>query len=46
MIRGKAKPRCTGELGIILADLMDALYESIRTGNPAKVTRRPPKMPS
>ena len=46
VIRGKAKPRCTGELGIILADLMDALYKSISTGKPARVTRRPPKMPS
>ena len=42
-IRRKAKPRCTGRLGILLADLMDALYESARAGKPAKVTRRPPK---
>ncbi len=42
-IRGKAKPRVTGRLGVLLADLMDALYESARTGRPAKVTRRPPK---
>jgi len=42
-ILGKAAPRCSGRLGILLADLMDALYESADTGRPAKVTRRPPK---
>ncbi len=42
-IRGKAKPRVSGRMGVLLADLMDALYESARTGKPARVTRRPPK---
>ncbi|HUU59628.1 MAG TPA: Gfo/Idh/MocA family oxidoreductase [Phycisphaerae bacterium] len=42
-IHRKAKPRCGGRLGILLADLMDALYESARTGKPAKVARRAPK---
>jgi predicted dehydrogenase len=42
-IAGKSEPRCPGRLGIILADLMDGLYESVRTGVPAKVTRKLPK---
>jgi len=42
VILRKAQPRCTGRLGILLADLMDALYQSARTGKPAKVTRRAP----
>lgn len=43
VITGKDTPRCPGRLGVILADLMDGLYESARTGKPAKVTRKPPK---
>ena len=39
-IRGKAEPRCDGRLGILLAELMDALYASARTGKAAKVRRR------
>lgn len=31
-IQGKAEPRCPGRLGVLLADLMDALYESAETG--------------
>lgn len=41
-ILGKAKPRCDGRLGIILSDLMDGLYQSIETGQPAKITKRMP----
>jgi len=37
VILGRAEPRCDGRLGIRLADLMDGLYESIRTGRPVKV---------
>jgi predicted dehydrogenase len=38
VILGKdAKPRCGGEVGILLADLMDALYLSAKTGKPVKV---------
>ncbi len=33
-IRGDAEPRCPAELGIRLAELMDCLYESSRTGRP------------
>ena len=36
-ILGKAEPRCGGRLGILLADLMDGLYKSARTGMPVKV---------
>jgi len=36
-IAGKAEPRCGGRVGILLADLMDALYESADTGRPARV---------
>jgi len=37
-ILGRAEPRCGGRLGILLADLMDGLYESARTGMPVKVS--------
>ena len=38
VILGKEKePRCGGRVGILLADLMDALYESARTGKVVKV---------
>ena len=40
-IRGLAEPRCPGELGIRLAELMDALYASAETGKPVKVARCP-----
>ena len=43
VILGKAAPRCPGRLGVLLADLMDALYEAARTGKTVKVTRRVPK---
>jgi predicted dehydrogenase len=36
-ILGKAKLRCTGELGIRMADLMDGIYASVRTGKPVKL---------
>jgi predicted dehydrogenase len=36
-IAGKAEVRCGCRLGILLADLMDALYESARTGRPVQV---------
>lgn len=39
-IRGKAQPRCGGEIGILLADLMDALYASAATRKPVKVRAR------
>ena len=37
VILGRAEPRCGGEIGILLADLMDALYESAATGKCVKV---------
>lgn len=40
VILGKAEPRCTGQLGILLADLMDALYDSIEKGKPVRPPRR------
>ncbi|MFB3890444.1 MAG: Gfo/Idh/MocA family protein [Phycisphaerae bacterium] len=36
-IAGKAKLRCTGHVGILVADLMDAIYASVRSGKPVKV---------
>lgn len=36
-ILGRAEPRCGADLGILLADLMDSLYKSVRTGRPVKV---------
>jgi predicted dehydrogenase len=36
-ILGRSEPRCGGDVGIMLADLMDALYESVRTGKVAHV---------
>jgi predicted dehydrogenase len=36
-ILGKAEPRCGGRLGVLLADLMDALYASAQRGRPVKV---------
>jgi len=37
VILSKATPRCGGEVGILLADLMDAIYESVKTGKCVKV---------
>jgi len=37
VILGKTEPRCGGDVGILLADLMDALYESAAKGKPVKV---------
>ncbi len=37
VILGKAEPRCGGDVGILLADLMDALYASAATGKRVKV---------
>ena len=37
VILGRAEPRCGGHLGILLADLMDALYASAAAGRPVKV---------
>jgi predicted dehydrogenase len=37
VILGKARPRCGGDVGILLADLMDAIYESIETGKLIKL---------
>ncbi len=39
-ILGKAEPRTTPRDGIIQSELMDAIYESARTGQPAKPTVR------
>ena len=36
-IQGRAEPRCGGHLGIMLADLMDALYASASSGKPVSV---------
>lgn len=40
-IMGKACLRCTGEFGIMLADLMDGIYASVKTGLPVQMVRRP-----
>ena len=40
-VQGKAALRVTGELGILVADLMDGIYASIATGLPVKMIRRP-----
>jgi len=39
-IQGKAKPRTSPQHGIIHTELMDAIYESARTGKPAKPKRK------
>ena len=39
-IARKAQPRCPGRLGILLADLMDALYASAASGKAVRVRRR------
>jgi predicted dehydrogenase len=36
VILGRAEPRCTGELGIRLSELMDALYASAGSGRAAR----------
>jgi len=41
VILGKeAQPRCGGRMGVLLADLMDGLYESARTGKVVKMPKR------
>ena len=37
VILGKTQPRCGGDIGLMLADLMDALYESAASGKLVKV---------
>lgn len=37
---GRDKLRCPGKYGILLAELMDAIYESIETGQPVDVKHR------
>ncbi|MHC4982271.1 MAG: Gfo/Idh/MocA family protein [Planctomycetota bacterium] len=39
-ILGRAEPRCPGRLGLILAELMDALYKSARLGRPVRLRRK------
>lgn len=39
-ILGRAEARTSAENGIIQCELMDAIYESARTGQPAKPTRK------
>ena len=38
-ILGRAKPRTSATNGIIQCELMDAIYESARTGLPARPKR-------
>lgn len=38
-IRGRAEPRTTPSNGIVQSELMDAIYESARTGKPARPKR-------
>ena len=42
-IRHKAKPRCAGRVGILLADLMDGFYASVKKGRPVRISRRVPR---
>ncbi|HUU43093.1 MAG TPA: Gfo/Idh/MocA family oxidoreductase [Planctomycetota bacterium] len=42
-LQGKAKPRCAGRVGILLADVMDGFYASAAKGRPVRVTRRVPR---
>lgn len=37
VILGKDEPRCSGQLGIVLADLMDGFYRSVKTGKPTRI---------
>jgi len=37
VILGRDEPRCPASLGMLLAELMDALYASAKTGRPVKV---------
>jgi len=39
-VMGRAKPRCPGRLGILLADLMDRLYASAASGRSVRMNRR------
>ena len=36
-IRHKADVRCGGQIGIMMADLMDGMYASVRSGRPVKL---------
>jgi len=38
-ILGRAEPRCGGRLGILVSDLMDLIYKSVRTGRPVTADR-------
>ncbi|MBU4211271.1 MAG: Gfo/Idh/MocA family oxidoreductase [Kiritimatiellae bacterium] len=40
-ILGRAEPRTTVRNGIIHSELMDAIYESVRTGKPARPRKHP-----
>jgi predicted dehydrogenase len=40
-ILGRAEPRTSLQNGIVQSELMDAIYESARTGLPAKPQRAP-----
>lgn len=37
---GRDELRCPGRYGVLLAELMDAVYESVRTGSPVEVQHR------
>jgi len=39
-ILGRAESRCGARLGLLLAELMDALYASAATGKPVKIKRK------
>ncbi len=39
-VLGRAEPRTSAENGIVQCELMDAIYESARTGQPARPARR------
>jgi predicted dehydrogenase len=39
-IRGNDRLRCPGRFGVLLAELMDAIYESVETGLPVEVRHR------
>ena len=36
-ILGKMKPIATGEEGVIVMELLDAIYKSARTGKPVQI---------
>jgi len=39
-ILGRAEPRCGGRMGVLVSELMDLLYRSVRTGRPAAAKNR------